>query len=612
MSQYGIDPMYHTPMSNEEFLALQRGQLQDLQLYDRQELIETARHYRAMERDAQKSQLRNSEYVFRQQFKAKNYQYVKGNGEILMDVITGTGQVIKKTKVFSCEIVDLYRFQYECSDSNNFFQIVLKTGDKMVYSPLYHADILQSAIKMQKTILGIYDCTTEENEKRAVWKWVKKELFYTYEQKNPIRIPYYAGWFQMQGTWFFRTKTEETELVNSEVIKMFSRPHFENLNADEIVNELRSQSDIFSETKKMGVLLLIRLVALLNRLETDTYVPMGLTLIGPNAVQVAKVCLCTMDSGSSSCDIANLDSDRMGRIRENLKKIQDTPVIFVYSYPDNKSTQNRLSEIMSWMESGLMEGKRIKVPFVFCLKNFSPQYPLSHSVVVQTDDIHVTDSYDTFKKFQEIIISKIESSGEYWIKELINQYQQLKEELADEFTESIFHIGKAMCAMVLRMLNLETKNEHFLRKILLEGLDEVRWQDVLKPDILLEVFRQNVVEMVNDGAIYLIPIQNEYTETKEKIIFYDEDFYYFHKSVLQMIADESIFDGKSILYIKKTLASKDLIKQYKETGNRRSELEVDILIGREGKKERLSVLAIKRIFWDEAGGVALFERSGDM
>lgn len=612
MYQNGIDPMFHTPMSDEEFWALQKGQLQNFQLNDRNELSEVTKHYRALERDAYKSQLKNSEYLFRQQFKQKSFQFLKGDCEILMEVATESGQILKKIKIFSCEFVDLIRFQYENSDTYNFFQIVLKTRNRVIYSPLYPAEILQSVVKIQKTILGAYDCTTVESEKKTVWKWLKKELLSMYEQAKLIRIPYRAGWFQNRDRWFFRTTTAETALIDSDVIKMFTRPYFENLDAEEIVNELMNHVNTFLGAKNLGILLVFRFLALLVRLETDSYPPMGLTLIGTNAVQVAKVCLCTMESGSSNCDIVNLDSDRIVKIRENLKRVQDTPMIFVASYPDNKSTQNRLTEVMSWMRSGLMEGKRIAIPFVFCVREFSPQYPLSESIVVQTDDIYISDSYDTFAKLQDLVISKIENSGEYWCEELRHQYKQLNEEFADKFSESIFYAGKAMCSTVLRMLNLEKKTEDFLQEILQEGLNEICWQDTLKPDILLEVFRQNVVEMVDNKAIYFIPTQNDYTEIKDKAIYYDENFYCFQKSVLKKIAHESIFDSKSILYIKQALAAKDLIKQYNETGNRRSELEVDIMIGNKGRKKRLSVLAIKREFWDEIGGVALYERSGDL
>ena len=76
-----------------------------------------------------------------------------------------------------------------------------------------------------------------------------------------------------------------------------------------------------------------------------------------------------------------------------------------------------------------------------------------------------------------------------------------------------------------------------------------------------------------------------------------------------MIGKKLNFDGKSLLLIRQELADRGLIKQYRATGKRKSELNVDIFVGE--SKERKKVFAVKRTFWDSIGGISLYEKGGE-
>lgn len=62
-------PLTHLPMSQEEFLFRQQGQLQDRMLYDPEQHKEVLRHQRELEKDFYRSQLKREEYACKQQEK---------------------------------------------------------------------------------------------------------------------------------------------------------------------------------------------------------------------------------------------------------------------------------------------------------------------------------------------------------------------------------------------------------------------------------------------------------------------------------------------------------------------------------------------------------------
>lgn len=83
----------------------------------------------------------------------------------------------------------------------------------------------------------------------------------------------------------------------------------------------------------------------------------------------------------------------------------------------------------------------------------------------------------------------------------------------------------------------------------------------------------------------------------------------FTKNVLDRICDMSKINRRSLLYVKQQFYERRFLKTYKNLGTYSRELQVDFRVTtKDGKTEDLSGLAIKREFWDEIGGIGLFER----
>lgn len=610
MNENGMSPIWHMPMSPEDYELLLEGEIQQLRLNDPQELKKEAEHRREMERDVKKSLLRQNEFVYKQSAKTKTYDIRMYNGEIRMEVINGNNYIVERSILFSCKIDKMYRFKRDYT-RENLWQTVLRDRDNTVCSELYPAEYISSVIKLQKTILTKYDCTIAPNQKNIAWKWLRNQLIAMYEQARVIELPYLAGWFEIRDVWHFWTKTEDTELLASEVINKYRREEFTDLTTEEIIGELLENIEITADRTTFGILLLFRMWAYLGNLESDSPPVIGLTLIGANAVEVAKKYLRTMYSEDDGIDIINLDADRISQIREKVKLIRNTPVIFVSCNPDNKSTQNRLADVISWMQSGFMEGAKVQGPFVFCLQEVSSSYPLDKTVVIDVSNVPIFDSFKSFSKTQSLLISIIERGGSYWVEEFRHRYMKFLEEGSNMGENSIVCALKAMIQTVSRILNLNEERDKLLEAILYEGLDEITRQMSFEAGRLLEVFQQGVEKMVITGLISSIEVHENAEKAGNERLYFDNEYYYFHKNLLQKIAENLRLSRKAVLCIKQELSNHNLLKQYRKTTNRRNELEVDITVGNDDKKMRMSVLAIKREFWDKTGGVALFEKGDE-
>ncbi len=601
-------------MSEQEFRYHQTQRLQNLELNDQNELRETARNCRLMERDAHKSMLRQQEYAVKQLQRVKSSEILETGHGIILLTKSGDEKVLRNQLLLSCHIKRLFRFK-RCVVGTCFWLLSIKSGSQEMFSGLYPVEFLQSLCKLKTTILSRFDCTVSPNDKTMLWNWLREKLFGLYEEAEMVELPFLAGWFLICGKWHFWVQSEEVDLLAGEIISQFTMDTFCKKQGKEVTDNLLGMFSYIENSAILSVLLIFRLLALTSRLAADSPPPMGLTLIGRNSVKLAKRLLSTMGC-EAGWDVINLDSDRLGLIRKAVSRLQDTPIIIASVASNNRSTQNRLQEIMSWLDAGLMEGQKITFPFIFCLQNFSPVYPLDNTVVLALDEMQIPDDFKAFGELQEFIIQQVENGGEYWAGEFRSRYGKLQQILPYEARETILHISKAVVPTVLKMLDSEGEGQEKIQEFFDAGLDEIRRQFTAGSNTLLELFKRGVIELADSGILPIRGLQmnasvSDSSDLKPdtKAVYYDDLHYYFSKTVFQEIGVRCGLDGKSLLFIKQQLVDAGFVKQYRKTGRRCSELGVDIFVGNIGSKKKLSVFAIKKEFWDTAGGIALYERN---
>ena len=349
----------------------------------------------------------------------------------------------------------------------------------------------------------------------------------------------------------------------------------------------------------------------MGRLATDSPFRFGVTLVGKYGENVATSFLRTMHN---EVDIVNIDTDRIGVIREKAKCVQETPMIFISSSPDSRSTQNRINEVTSWMQSGYVEGDKVQIPYVFCLQKFAKEYPLESTIVLNTNDIGTFNEHVSFVKMQSMIITKIETSGTYWVEECRRIYAENEDKETQMEKDMVNQLVTTIIKVVAKMFDSDIVGQNIHESfvnLLYAGQEEIIKQFSLESGTLLEIFKEKIIELVSQHRV-LIEMREETTvEINLPVIYFDEFYYYFIKDCIQFICDEAEMDGKSVLYVKQQLANENVIKMYRNAGQYGRDFEVDFtILNAYGQRKNCSGIAINRDFFDSIGGIALFERGG--
>lgn len=580
-------------------------QLYNLAINDTDEIRAIARHNREMEKNAQKSHLRIQEAEYKHTLKQNISDVSVQDYSVVKQVFDGKGNLCKQLTLFDCRVDKVKCYQYEGSYTR-YFSLVLQAKDvegyKIIESPLYDEKILSSKSKLKMTILGLF-CVNDSKLQADAWSWMQNLLVQMLNYAQVTEIPFYPGWWNQNGKWRFVMVEDEENLFPSEIIRQFHMERITGLTVKEIVEELSVEIKEIHQSY-VGALLIYRVNALMVRLLGELSFSSGIALIGEKAEAVAKTFLRTMQN---EVDVINLDADAMRMIQKRIKMLQDTPVIFKISNPDSRTVQYKLEKIMSCMQTGYMEGIKVSRIFVFCLERFSSYFPLEDLIVLDTDRLKIEETRYCYAKFQNYVIQEIENSGEYWVKEMKRLYEgNIKDD-----TDKRISLAQTIVSILSKMLNLDEMREQpyeGLKSVLVYGKDEMERQLTSREGILLETFRERVIDLVDVGKICVVDRNKIPVGEGCEMIYHDREYYYFTKKTVNLICSLSNMDFRSLLSLKKQLAEQEALKQYVQTTNRRREYETDFRVrNTDGKCNDLSGLAIKREFFDGIGGIGLYE-----
>ena len=570
MDQHGRDQQatYPLPMNPYNFQLAKEAAYQQVELQPDM-VREEMRHERAMEREVLKSHNRQLEVLQKQMAKEKTNRINYYKNSVNLTIVNGTNVIIADKILFHCRILQLKCYQFDNTDLC-YWQIILaeQGGQTEVVSQLYDENLLTSPNKLKGTILSKYICVNDNKIDALAWNWMFTQLNTLYEDADIIELPFKPGWFHNENGWHFWTNSDDSFLL-SNLIEKFSIDRFECLQSKEVIKKLLSYSmRKASCQQQLAILLIFRLTALMGRFTGDEQFCPSLTIIGENANQVAQKYLRTM---KNNVDTTNIDSDRITNIRNRVKSLQDTPAIFLSSDPDSKSTQNRMRDIRSWMDNGLVEGTKIDVPFVFCLGNFSKEYHLNNTIILECSAIEASEVPLWYDQIQSLLISMIEDSGNFWANEFKNEYDK---------NQGRFAIFKTITKLVPRMLEsyLEDATNTEFKNFLHLGIEEIERQFSLEYGVLLDIFRENVLQLVDEGILSVVSRNQCPLSFNTLCIYYDTEFYFFCQEEFQEVCLRAKIDLKSILSLKQQLIEQGFVRIYKNSGYRNRELEVNFVV----------------------------------
>lgn len=595
-------------MFNDQFQESLDYQLQNMALTDKEEMREIARHRRGIERDIHKSYLRKEENEYKQRLKGKSEEIAVYNNSIIHITYNGVGKIERQDILFACRVEEVRVYQRTGSKEKLWQVCIIEYGSNLeVVSLLYDEKHLFSLGKLRLTILSRY-VTNDSKRQAAAWKWIQKYLIYMLESVGVEEIPAAPGWHGNSIKSHFWTAEDKDTLLTNDFIEQFSIKRFDTITGREAAEDLYNVN--IREFSKIGdtnagVLLIYHLYALVGRLVENNSICPGITLMGESAEAVAGGFLRTMQN---EVDTMNLDADRIEMIGKKVKSLQDTPAIFLVSNPDSRSSMNRVEKIMSWMMSGCIEGKRISIPFIFCMKNFSAYFPLKNTVVIDVSGFKWMEKECPYKKLQSYVISVIERSGDYWVDKMRNRYKKLYSENDSEIVSMI----KTITSIILEMFKEEADSLHYwhLKEMMDMGEAEICRQLSSTTGPLVELFLESVRTLVDSGEIVVVERDKAPVSCTASIIYYDSQCYYFTKDTMNAIGEQIEIDARTMLSIKQQLVEQEGLKIYKKTMKGYRDLEVDFRIcNAYGQRKDLSGVAIWCELFDNVGGTKLYERS---
>lgn len=582
--------------------------MQEKTLNDPVEMSRMQEHIRKMELENAKNANRMIREEQRQKWKVKESKVMINDTGLILQTFNGANSLVNEERLFACMVKEVKVWKRVNTDELEWQIIIAVAKGSEQISPLYPWVSMTSIKKLQQTILSKYDCTVLPGIKKIAWNWMQKYLMAISDQVEPFLLPSNPGWFYTERSWRFWGNVKELSLLLNPIIRKYDLINETDENERSIASylaEMRKEEDIKSAA---GVLLIAMLLALLGRIADQGPVKYGIAIVGRNSDRIAKECLRVFDTSE---DTINLDADRINTIRERFLNIQDSPLFFVSANPDSKSTQNRLREILGWLEVGHFEGKPVTIPFVFCLPNFSKDFPFDDFVVISTSAIEKGVTAEFLQRTKWLVLKAVESGGNYLVDQLRSDAKTGSEDRALDADDPTFSVRSASERLLLKLMSTDHMEE-CMREIFAYGEQEVQKQLFQLKNCFLDTFKEAVELQTKERQLWFIN-RKKGSETLDKnydlSVFFDEEAYYFTKTVFKAICERARIDTKSILYLKQQLINRGFVKLYQSNGNYRRELEVDFSVCTTlGSKKLYSGLAIKRSFWDELGGAALYER----
>lgn len=608
-------PVSMQAMNPQEYRNAVVGQMQDRVLHDpnqiaaelandREVRLDTAKLNNNLILERGKTEMKKEVIKYKEELRQKREtkkELFEKEGVIWFRELDNEGnRILREVLACNCCIVQVNK--YERTAGEKLFQLVLLSGNEKLESSLYPEEWLLTYRQLQKTALSLsmqYDRGISYNDEKIIWQLLWQRIWNEYLEADVQKLPSLPGWEKTSEKYQFWAGNRSSDLLMNEVIRGYTLRYTKDCSTA-TVKELFSKKSWDSDSKDtIGTLLVLRLVALLGSLCTEEPIPTAVILYGDNALPVAKKLLGVSDTADN---IFNLESDGGRAIKKKLCSLKEEVAIFTFRTLANKSTRNRLHEVLSWLDSGYVEAARITVPYIFCMKSLSADVPVDDSILINADTIQYEEWKDVFTVVQSWWVDQIEKGGLAVVEQL---RENLKQQTAKE-SKSVLAISEGITEQMTYFMRLE--KEDAIHAVLQAGTKKIKGQlNMQQIGYMQDLFHNTVLRLAQGKHLEFFECGN-IDQLRSWYVFYDEEYYYFTNDALKWICYLEGLSEKAMLSIKKELTTLELTKIYKNSGSHNRELQVDVTIkSKDGSRKRVAAFAIKREFWDYSYGVCLCE-----
>lgn len=305
----------------------------------------------------------------------------------------------------------------------------------------------------------------------------------------------------------------------------------------------------------------------------------------------------------NSNDVLSLSNDTKYGLRDYLSLLNDDVTIIIDDAV-SKYNRDKLKDIYGYASSGQCKGDAIQTLFVICSDELG-SLNYERQIFFQIQNETKIDFQNPIPQiFRRFIIEKVEEDSSYWHKRIETRYSTNQRETDCE--PAFIVAAKTVCDILLEILNDKNTNEYSqtdFKRFLDIGISELK--DQINKQESLDVishFRTVVLNAVNDDTIKVWNRKIRLNSTAEKIVFYDDECYYFSAETFISICNANAIGKASQFTLKGTLAETGELHTYCHLKSRPDKGYDFYYLDENNKSIRTSGLAIYRRFWDAAVG----------
>ncbi len=592
--QKSLNSPYQTPIPDPNVTQIQRtNAVNDYVISSMIELEKEAEAERTNHSFAVREQIKADQKIRiaieKSRLKGNYEHFYEDDNGFCLDVRSYAGCILKKMVLFHVKIV--WATQLQATDGSpigKLFRVINRRDYQEDCFFIPEEEIIYPAIK--KCQFRLYLCPLPKYENMA-WKLLEKYLReYKYET---IICPNAPGWHKYGNSyefWFNRNDHSITSLLPH--IKLAHLPYTPDKH-DNIISFLlsRFKSDL---PDKLMVLLLYRCFFVLQGITAEPISIPKLILIGKEAHTIAKNLLNPL---SGLPNFYNVDTESKSSIFKKIRDIRNVPIICYSNHFETQSSQNRFRDIASYATENV---ENESLPLVLCVSHISQMLEIC-GIVIETDGLEYKEHIKLFHYFQQLIISEIESSGDYYPKFLNG----------NQITKNVSLTKTAVFSMIADLIAkiFEHKGIESFEKFK-GSLEYIRKQSENPiSNLLTDVFRSSTISAVEEKLLLVVARERAPLEGASATgrIYFDEDFYFFTKKTFNIICDHGNIADNAKLRVKQDLCESRFLKTYHASFSH-PEYNTDFFIEYSAGTEQKSGLAIRRQFFDEEFGITLEER----
>ncbi len=516
-------------------------------------------------------------------------------------------------RTFYVELFNGYIKTVECVTfkSKLFFRLIFIIDGQAKIGEYHDCTVLNSAKKVGAILCEELTALEKRATDKSILSLIQMELRNLLSKKKDDYTSLQFGWSLGETDTNFTRQLPEELLAFSKFNKnLFLVTGDTPTEPDNLIQRLISSYNQIGNEKEASALLIFSFIAMLYSLIRLPLTDTVLVFLG-NPYACKRIASHFMKAyvRRDNEDTISLSEDNRYVLRDYLTLLHDD-VTIITDDTSSKYGREKLEDIYQYARSGECNGERIETLFAICSNELGSLNYDKQLFIHIPDNTKIDFQDSTPQIFRRFILEKIEEGSGYWCKRIseICRTNQLELGNGTDFIAA----SKTVCHVLSEILQSEGANKDNLADInrfFNLGLTELQCQiDNSEATDILSFFRNTVADSVSNGTMKVWNRKIKLDAKTDKIVFYDDNYYYFPTEVFTSICIANAIGKTSQFSLKGSLDETGVLHTYRYHKSKPDKGYDFRFFNENGLNVQTSGLAIYRSFWDdEPGSISLVD-----